>query len=469
MRSRMLFLLIIMLSVFSWAQFAGTYEIYVGENQVGECTFEFTSQPGNYNLKSTANITISGNKTTYNSETIYDEGYHPSSYSVDITSTSGKQTVNCIISGGKAIIKAGVGLVQTEEIIDFPSTGYVIDQHNFAQWWILGNLINPQVGIFKYNCLIPQLLTTQTLNMKNIDEKTINGKNVTFFEGELGELELYLAVSHDNEILSVSFPAQQLEAKLGKIEKLVEKSAEIPKYSHPLAPEDLTDNDFMKDIINGKVLDGSISLDPKNRLDRIFLNSRMQTFIGAIDPKSIDGSIEINKIAHRVTLSGEWPTFIEFNVDPEYLSPAPSIDSDDPHIIDRAAKIVDTAPTIWEAVRSINIWVNRNIEYAMLRYGAKEAIFKGKGDSYTKAMVCVAMLRAVDIPARVIQGILMADVPLDHTWLEVYLGEDIGWAPMDPTTGEVDDISARHISLWLGEEEPPVYAREVIVSISKMK
>ena len=68
-----------------------------------------------------------------------------------------------------------------------------------------------------------------------------------------------------------------------------------------------------------------------------------------------------------------------------------------------------------------------------------------------------------------IRDSLYADVPLDHSWVEVFLGQEIGWAPMDPTTGEVDKISARHISIWIGEEKPPTYAKDITLDVHKLK
>jgi transglutaminase-like putative cysteine protease len=141
--------------------------------------------------------------------------------------------------------------------------------------------------------------------------------------------------------------------------------------------------------------------------------------------------------------------------------PERDIDSDDPQIIDRAEKTVKPAKTLWDAARAINLWVYRNIEYAEITGSASETFKTMKGDSRAKALVCAALCRAAGIPARIVTGIIYAEGPTDHTWVEVYLGEEAGWGPIDPTLGEADRINAAHISLWLGTPQPPVYAKDV--------
>ncbi len=452
-----------------FAQFAGRYDIYFAGEKTGECRFEFRKHPLGYVLSSTATMTISGTQTISEARTYLDQGYHPKSYEVTITSPAGKQEVSAKFAQGKASLVGSFGVQQSEQEIDFPSNGYILDQHSFAHWWVLGKVINPKVGNFSYNIIIPQLMSAQKLTMKNIEEKFVEGENVTIFEGTLGELDVGLMISDDGKVLSVSFPSQRLEAKLAELKSLAEEEAAIPGGYNPIKPEDLSDRDFMKRMLKGKKFEGHLRFNPHGRLDRIYLNRRAQVFIGVIDQDSISGDVEVRRMNHRVTLAGKWPLESPLETDPEYTSPAPSIDSDDEEVQKQAEKIVASSPTVWEAARAINLWVNRTIEYALLRYDAKDAIIKGKGDSHTKATLCVAMLRAVNIPARVVRGILMMDVPLDHSWVEVFLGQEIGWAPMDPTTGEVDKISARHISLWIGEEEPPVYVKDIQVDVRKMK
>ncbi|MCD6417448.1 transglutaminase domain-containing protein [bacterium] len=452
-----------------YAQYAGKYDIFSDDKKIGECTFEFRKHPSGYVLTSTTTMNIAGTQTISETKTYYDQGYHPTSYNTTVTSPGGKQTISATFSMGKVTLMGSSGIQQMSQELDFPSNGYILDQNIFAHWWVLGRIINPQVGNFSYDIIVPQLMAVQKLSMQNYEEKVFEGQKVTIFEGKQGEIDVNIMIAQNKSILSISFPDQHIDAKLTEVRSLADEKAAIPGGCNELKPSDLEDEDFFKTIKKGKRFEGHISFDPRGRLDRIYLNRRAQTYIGKIEANSIDGDFEIKRMSHRVTLAGEWPLAEPIKTDPEYTSPAPSIDSDDPEIMEKAQKIVESSPTLWEAARAINLWVYRTIEYAPFRYDSKDAVIKQKGDSHSKALVCVAMLRAVNIPARVVRGILMADAPLDHSWVEVFLGQEIGWAPMDPTTGEVDKISARHLSLWLGEKEPPVYARDITIDVKKLK
>ena len=451
-----------------WAQFAGTYDIYSAGQKIGECTFEFKKHPMGFVLNSKTTMTVAGTQTIYEAETYYDVGYHPQNYSLKITTPAGKQEVEGKFERGQATIRTSSGINSTEQSLNFPTNGYIIDQNIFAHFFPLNFVVNPRVGNIRYTVIVPQLMAVETLDVANEEEREYEGAKCTHFIGKLGTTDIELWVRQDNSrIVGIVLPSQKIEVKLTQVKSLQEESTKLPAGYHPIKPEELSDKDFMKPIRKSKKFKAHISFSPKGRLDRLYLNRRAQTFIGQIDQNTVDGDVEVRKLSHRVTLAGEWPPHEPLVTDPIFMSPAPGIDSDDSLVIKRAQAIVEPAHTIWDAARAINIWVNRNITYDMVRYGAKDAIIKGRGDSHTKALVAVAMLRAVGIPARVVRGILYADVPLDHSWVEVFLGPEIGWAPMDPTTDEDDEISARHISLWIGEQEPPVYAKDITVEPKK--
>ncbi|MCD6595754.1 transglutaminase domain-containing protein [bacterium] len=450
-----------------WAQYSGVYEIYSADQKIGECRFEMKKHPMGFVLSATTTMTIAGTQTIYTSETYLDAGYHPSSYNVKVSMPSGNQEISAIFEHGMVNITGNAGIKQTEQKIPFARNGYILDQNLFAHFWILNNVINPRLGNIDLNIVIPQLMTSVKLDVVNEEQKKYNGKDASHFIGKLGDTDIELWISLDGKIISVIYPTQKIEVKLGEIKSLAEESAKLPEGYNPISDNEISDKDYMKPIFKCKKFKVHISFDPQGRLDKIYLNRRQQTYLGSIDQHSVDGELDIQKLSHRVTLSGEWPLLEPLVSDPEFSAPAPGIDSDDDEIINRANAIVESAKTIWDAARGINLWVNRNITLKPVRYTAKDAIIKGKGDPLTKALVCTAMLRSIGIPARVVQGILFADVQLDHSWVEVFLGQELGWAPMDPTTNEVDDLSARHISLWVGEEKPPVYAKDI--TIDKIK
>ncbi len=65
----------------------------------------------------------------------------------------------------------------------------------------------------------------------------------------------------------------------------------------------------------------------------------------------------------------------------------------------------------------------------------------------------VAMLRAADIPARLVGGLVYTPTFGgsfgQHAWVEVHMG-NAGWVAIDPTTGEFQQLSATHIKLFEG-------------------
>jgi len=70
-----------------------------------------------------------------------------------------------------------------------------------------------------------------------------------------------------------------------------------------------------------------------------------------------------------------------------------------------------------------------------------QGLQEGRGDSYTFALLFVAMARNAGIPARTIAGYLVTEPKqaLPHFWCEFYL-EGVGWIEVDPALGSVPAI-----------------------------
>ena len=70
-----------------------------------------------------------------------------------------------------------------------------------------------------------------------------------------------------------------------------------------------------------------------------------------------------------------------------------------------------------------------------------QGLQEGRGDSYTFALLFVAMARNAGIPARTIAGYLVTETKqaLPHFWCEFYL-EGVGWIEVDPALGSVPAI-----------------------------
>jgi hypothetical protein len=163
---------------------------------------------------------------------------------------------------------------------------------------------------------------------------------------------------------------------------------------------------------------------------------RMQSWSSRID----DGA------AAQIAWPKEWPKEIEDGLKPQMF-----IESDDPifkETVDRVSegqlRLVPPYLAAKDLVRFAinNIQTNgdgvdlggagqiRGIEL----FGAKQAALDGRGTPHDLVCVCVAMLRAANIPARPVIGVQKSPKTGKNefvTWAEFYLPE-CGWIPFDP-------------------------------------
>lgn len=136
---------------------------------------------------------------------------------------------------------------------------------------------------------------------------------------------------------------------------------------------------------------------------------------------------------------------------PELLEDSPESQSAHPEIIALARQLVKGRKDAWEAALSINRWVYKNMEKALVdTVTALDALHDRRGECQSHANLFVALARAAGIPARVISGLVYSNEYngfLYHAWPEVYVGE---WRALDPTFGQ-DIVDATHIKLSEGE------------------
>jgi hypothetical protein len=76
---------------------------------------------------------------------------------------------------------------------------------------------------------------------------------------------------------------------------------------------------------------------------------------------------------------------------------------------------------------------------------AREVMERRSGDCTEHAILLAAMTRAVQIPSKLVAGLVYHDGGFAyHMWVEVWTGE--GWFALDPTLGE-GSVDATHIKL----------------------
>ena len=98
------------------------------------------------------------------------------------------------------------------------------------------------------------------------------------------------------------------------------------------------------------------------------------------------------------------------------------------------------------AIRNAVIWILRNIKYEKTyrRYSVTDTLSRRKGSCLSIADLLVAILRAMNIPARVVRGLYMNRL---HAWVEAYIERKDGIyvIPIDPLAGIVGALG----SIWI--------------------
>lgn len=114
-----------------------------------------------------------------------------------------------------------------------------------------------------------------------------------------------------------------------------------------------------------------------------------------------------------------------------FTLPSRYVESD--QLIDAAWQLFGDTPPSWDRVQAVCDWVHANIRYEMGSSGPATTaldVYKSRvGVCRDFALICVALCRALNIPARYAFGYLPdidvepPDVAMDfHAWFEAYLG-----------------------------------------------
>jgi transglutaminase-like putative cysteine protease len=142
----------------------------------------------------------------------------------------------------------------------------------------------------------------------------------------------------------------------------------------------------------------------------------------------------------------------------QYLEPSPTIDSDNPKIIQQATKLVEGEDDLFVASFKLANWVESNVDYdlnSLTETASQKASWvldnkQGVCDEMTSLFV--AMARSVGIPARFASGISYTTSDLfdenwqPHGWAEAYF-PSVGWVSFDITFGEYGYVDVTHIKL----------------------
>ncbi len=121
------------------------------------------------------------------------------------------------------------------------------------------------------------------------------------------------------------------------------------------------------------------------------------------------------------------------------LTPSPLIESNRPEVRELAEKVAGAQATVWDKAKAVHAWVYENIKFVapaeLGRQNVLETLRQGTGVCAEKNSLVVALLRALQIPARLVR--ITSATDWDHCYYEFYLvnGEGTGvWFAGDAST-----------------------------------
>lgn len=149
----------------------------------------------------------------------------------------------------------------------------------------------------------------------------------------------------------------------------------------------------------------------------------------------------------------------------DYLKATEQVQVNDPRIRELAARLTQGVKTEFDAVQRIISWVVDHVHYVTppKKYDALYSFESGKGNCQNYSHLGAALLRAVGIPVRIVNGVTL-NRPFDiamkdgvltfkmgqgrHSWIEVWF-PDLDWVPFDPQN-TVLFVSSRFVRVEVG-------------------
>jgi hypothetical protein len=152
----------------------------------------------------------------------------------------------------------------------------------------------------------------------------------------------------------------------------------------------------------------------------------------------------------------------------DYRKASLAVESEAPEIVSKAREIAGAETDAYAATRKVVAWVGTHMkkEYGASADRATDVLRQMRGDCTEHSLLAVALLRALGIPARRVDGLVYVQngdgVPALywHEWVEAFVGST--WTQLDPTFGQ-PVADATHLTL--GEESQA----DIIPLLGKLK
>ena len=148
-----------------------------------------------------------------------------------------------------------------------------------------------------------------------------------------------------------------------------------------------------------------------------------------------------------------------------YLAPTAQVQSGDPAVTALARRLTHGAVSELEAVRAVMDHVVDHVRYVNppQAFDALYSLQTGKGNCQNFSHLAAALLRAVGVPVRIVNGVTV-DTPYDvaaggsvfttkmgrgrHSWVEIWF-PDLGWVPFD-AQNSVMFVANRYLRTEIG-------------------
>jgi transglutaminase-like putative cysteine protease len=155
-----------------------------------------------------------------------------------------------------------------------------------------------------------------------------------------------------------------------------------------------------------------------------------------------DGRVEVTVLADFPKLASLKPLPVADPEGGENLKATIIVESDNGEIRKLAKKLAGSDKDAYAVAKKIVTWVATSLQkdYGASADRASDVLRQMKGDCTEHSLLAVALLRAVGIPSRRVDGVVYMvnedGVPAFywHEWIEAYVGE---WTQMDPTFNQV--------------------------------
>lgn len=157
-----------------------------------------------------------------------------------------------------------------------------------------------------------------------------------------------------------------------------------------------------------------------------------------------------------------------------FLAPTPMSQSDAPAIAAWARSLADGETDALEVARRVVAGVHDRLDKRGGVRGsatATEVLDNGEGDCTEHAVLVVALMRALGIPARTVSGIILAPgggdtgIAVYHAWAEIWLGR---WIGVDATLGDTG-TAPRYLQFGLDEPGEPSTNGKLVRAFGKIR